>query len=132
MAGEASMPDPIRQGAAGASKLSPETVVQNQLEAYNARDLQRFLANYADGIRVYRPPAHDPTIVGMAAFAEFYSTQRFTRAGLHAALVNRMVLGNRVIDHERISGVREHPFEVAVVYEVIDGLIECTWSFAVD
>jgi hypothetical protein len=112
--------------------LNPEAVVQRQLEAYNARDLKRFLAAYADGIRVYRPPANDPTIAGKTAFAEFYATQRFNRAGLNAALVNRMVLGNSVIDHERISGVREHPFEVAVVYEVIDGLIQRTWSFAAD
>lgn len=112
--------------------MSPESVVQSQLEAYNARDLQRFLAAYDDGIRVYRPPAHDPVIVGKAAFAEFYATQRFNRTGLNAALVNRMVLGNRVIDHERISGVREHSFEVAVVYEVINDLIRCTWSFAAD
>ncbi len=112
--------------------MSPETVVQRQLEAYNARDLRRFLAAYDDGIRVYRSPAHDPVMVGKAAFAEYYATQRFNRTGLNAVLVNRMVLGNRVIDHERISGVREQPFEVAVVYEVINGLIQCTWSFAAD
>jgi Uncharacterized conserved protein len=112
--------------------LNPEAVVQRQLEAYNARDLERFLAEYSEDIRVCRPPAVEPTIVGKEAFGKFYATQRFNHAGLHAELVNRMVLGSKVIDHERISGVREQPFELAVVYEVINGLIQCTWSYAAE
>ena len=110
--------------------MSPESVVQRQLEAYNARDLERFLAEYSPDVRVYRPPAAEPAIVGREALAAFYSTQRFNCAGLHATLVNRIVLGNKVIDHERISGVFEHDFEVAVVYEVAGGVIRNMWSYA--
>ena len=40
------------------------------------------------------------------AVGKFQAAQRFSHVGLHAALANRMVLGNKVIDHERISGVR--------------------------
>ena len=109
--------------------MNPEAVVQRQLEAYNARDLECFLAQYSDEIRAYRPPASEPALVGKPAFAEFYATQRFNTVNLHADLVNRMVLGNTVIDHERITGVREQPFEVAVVYQVVNGLIQCTWSY---
>lgn len=110
--------------------MSPEAAVQHQLEAYDARDLARFLAVYSDDIRLYRLPATEPAIVGKAALAEMYATQRFNLPGLHAELVNRMVIGNKVIDHERISGVREQAFEVAAVYEVIDGLICTAWFFS--
>jgi hypothetical protein len=109
--------------------LNCEAVVQRQLDAYNARDLTRFLAEYSEDIRAYRPPAVEPIIVGRTAFGEFYATQRFNHAGLHARLLNRMVLGCTVIDHELVSGVRERPFEVVVVYHVIDDLIRYTWSF---
>ena len=51
--------------------------------------------------------------------------------GLPAQLVNRMVLGTMVFDHER-TGARELPFEVVVVYNVVNGLIQCTWSFVAD
>lgn len=112
--------------------MNPEAVVQRQLEAYNARDLQRFLAEYSERVRVYRPPAVEPAITGKEAFGEFYATQRFNHAGLHAELLNRMVFGRKVIDHERISGVREQPFEVAVVYDVVNGLIQCMWSYAAE
>ena len=111
---------------------SPESVVQRQLEAYNARDLPRFLAEYSDDIRAWRPPDPRPALCGKEAFGSFYATQRFNCAALHAELVNRIVVENKVIDHERITGVREEPFEAAVVYQVVDGLICCTWSFTSD
>lgn len=112
--------------------MSPEAIIQRQLEAYNARDLERFIAEYSEDIRVYRPPAVEPAIIGKEAFGKFYATQRFNHVGLRAEIVNRMILGNKVIDHERISGVRESPFEVVVVYEVINGLIHCTWFYAAE
>ena len=110
--------------------MNPEALVQRQLDAYNARDLEGFVACYSERIQVFRPPLPEPALVGKAAFADFYATQRFNRPGLHAQLVNRMVLGRRVIDHERITGVGDQPLEVAVVYEVADGLIQAVWAFA--
>jgi len=107
-----------------------ETLVQRQLEAYNARDLEAFLANFGDDVEVFRPPQAQPSLAGKAAFAKFYATERFNRPGLHAEIVNRMVMGRIVIDHERISGVRDEPFEMAIVFEVADGLIRRTWAYA--
>jgi hypothetical protein len=112
--------------------MSPEAAVQYQLEAYNARDLARFLAVYSDDIRLYRMPATEPALVGKAALAGMYATQRFNLPGLHAELLNRMVIGNKVIDHECVGGVREQTFEVAAVYEAIDGLILNAWFFGAD
>jgi hypothetical protein len=112
--------------------VNPEAVVQLQLDAYNARDLHRFLAAYSDEVRIFRPPDAAASIVGKPALAEYYATQRFNLVGLNAELVNRMVLGDKVIDHERISGVRELPLEVAAVYEVAAGLIRTVWFFAAE
>lgn len=112
--------------------MSPVDVVQRQVDAYNARDLAAFVACYRDDIRVYRPPAPEPAIAGKDAFTEFYRTQRFNLPALHAQIVNRIALGRRVIDHERITGVREQPFEIAVVYEVAGEGIATVWTFAAD
>ena len=109
--------------------MSAESVVQRQLEAYNARDLERFLAEFTDDVRVYRPPAAEPALSGKAAFAAFYATQRFNLPGLHAEVLGRIVIGNKVIDHERIAGVRDAPLEMAVVYQVVDGRIATLWTF---
>jgi hypothetical protein len=112
--------------------VSPEAVVQLQLDAYNARDLPRFLAAYSDEVRIFRPPDPAASIVGKPALAEYYATQRFNLVDLNAKLLDRMVLGNKVVDHERISGVRELPFDVAAVFEVADGLIRTVWFFAAE
>jgi len=109
--------------------MSAEAPVQRQLEAYNARDLERFLAEFTDDVRVYRPPAAEPALTGKAAFAAFYATQRFNLPGLHAEVLGRIVIGNKVIDHERIAGVRDAPFEMAVVYQVVGGRIAALWTF---
>jgi hypothetical protein len=109
--------------------MSAEATVQRQLEAYNARDLERFLAEFSDDVRVYRPPSAEPAISGKQAFAEFYATQRFNRPALRAEVLSRMVLGNKVVDHERIRGVRDEPFETVVVYQVVDGRIVVMWAF---
>ena len=105
-----------------------EAAVQRQLEAYNARDLERFLAEFSPQVRVHRPPATAPAIEGIDALRAFYAAERFNRPALHAELLGRMVLGNKVVDHERISGVRDAPFEMVVVYQVVDGRIAAMWA----
>jgi len=116
----------------GIPSMNLVSVVQRQLEAYNERDLERFVAAYSDTVQIFRPPVLQPAISGMAQLSEFYRTQRFNLPALKAEILNRMVLGSRVIDHERIWGVRDKPFEVAVVYEVVDDKIQTVWAFAAE
>lgn len=103
--------------------------VQRQLLAYNAKDLAAFVRCYHPDITVYRMPAVAPAIQGVAAFGEFYAQERFTLPMLQAEIVSRMVVGNKVIDHERITGLADTPYEVAVVYEVQQGLITTVWFY---
>lgn len=113
--------------------MTPELTVQRQLDAYNARDLDAFMAEYSDDVQLFRPPAPLPALVGKAAMAEHYATRRFNLPGLHATLVHRMVLGNKVIDHEHITGLGDAPVEAAVVFEVNpQGLICKVWFFGPD
>lgn len=50
--------------------------------------------------------------------------------GLHAELVQRMVVGTKVIDHERIVGIGDAPMEVAAIYEVLPQGIRRIWLLA--
>jgi len=112
--------------------MTPEQAVQHQIDAYNARDLARFLEVYEDDVVVYRLPSKEPAFTSRGQLAEFYRTQRFNLPALRAELMNRMVIGNVVIDHERVHGVRDRPFEVAASYRVVDGLIRAVWFFSAD
>lgn len=105
-------------------------VVQRQLEAYNRRDLEAFVAAYHPDVQIYRLPALQPALVGHAALREFYATQRFNRPHLHAEVLQRDVLGNTVFDHERVSGIADGAVEMMAVYEVSAGLIVRVWFFA--
>jgi hypothetical protein len=107
-------------------------IVQFQLEAYNRRDLETFLSVFSETIRVFRMPALEPSISGKVQLAEFYATQRFNRSDLRADLINRIAFGNKVIDHERIHGVLEEAFEIAAVYEIVDGLIQTMWAYSAE
>ena len=110
--------------------MSAVDVVQRQVDAYNARDLDAFIATFRDDVVIYRMPAPDPSLAGKAALATFYANERFNLPQLRAEILNRIAMGNKVIDHERIHGVRASPFEAAAVYEVVDGLIGRAWFFA--
>ncbi len=109
--------------------MNAELPVQRQLDAYNARDLDRFVAEYADDVEVFRPPATEPVLAGKSALWAHYAAHRFNLPGLHAELVSRIVMGNKVIDHERIVGVGDGAMEAAAVYEVVGGRIRTVWFF---
>jgi len=42
-------------------------VVQRQVDAYNARDLERFAAAYSESIAIFRMPALAPAVSGNGA-----------------------------------------------------------------
>lgn len=109
--------------------MTPLELVENQFEAYNARDLTRFLPNFSETVKVYRMPAAQLAIDGKAAMAEFYATQRFCHMGLRAELKSRIIMGNKIFDHELIWGIGSTPVEMVVAFEVQHGLIQTMWSF---
>jgi len=110
--------------------VSAADVVQRQVEAYNDRDLDRFVSAYSETIAIFRMPSAEPSILGKRQLTEFYATQRFNLPGLRAEIVNRIVLGDKVIDHERVWGVRDGPIEVVAIYEVVGDRIERVWFFS--
>jgi hypothetical protein len=121
---------------AGQDQPAPQpdaaAVVQRQLDAYNAHDLQAFVATYSDDVAVYRVPGTAPALSGKQALSDFYRDNRFNRPGLHAELVHRSVVGNKVIDHERITGLRDEPMDAIAVYIVHAGLIQSVWLVTAD
>ena len=107
--------------------FDPAGFAQRQLDAYNAHDLDRFLREYTDDVSVHPLSMAEPILVGKDRLAEHYRLHRFTLPGLRAELLNRMVFGNKVIDHERVFGVQATPFEVAAIYEVAPAGIARVW-----
>lgn len=107
------------------------TVVQRQLDAFNARDLDALLATYAEHAQVFEHPSK-LLASGAAALRERY-TARFQEPNLHAALVSRVVMGHIVVDHEEVRRTfPEGPgkIELLMIYDVQSGRIAKAWSIA--
>jgi hypothetical protein len=117
-----------REGSLQMTLMTPLEAVQLQFDAYNQRDLPRFLSAFSDDVRSYRLPDMTLIIHGKAAYGEFYASQRFVHTGLRAELLNRIVNGNKVIDHELIHGLGPEPMETAVMFVVEQGLISTVFS----
>ena len=107
--------------------MDPVAVVQRQLDAYNARDLARFVAEYTEDVQVFRLPDPQPASIGRAALAAHYRDNRFNLPDLHAELVNRMVFGNKVIDQEIVTGLPTGTMHAAAIYEVTPEGISKVW-----
>ena len=130
------MEDPTRDPAAAIPAASsapapgsPEAVVQAQLEAYNAGDIDAFMATFHPEAELFAIGDPIPRAQGRDAVRAIYADLFARSPDLHSELVHRAVLGNRVIDHERITG-REggDVLELLMVYEVEDGGIRRAWS----
>ncbi len=107
---------------------SPEMVVQRQLDAYNARDVQGILATYAADAQQFEFP--DKLLAtGTDQLRERFAA-RFQEPNLHARLLHRTVVGTRVIDHEEVTRTfPEGPgtIQLVAIYEVRDGTIARAW-----
>ena len=104
---------------------SPLAVVQAQLDAYNAKDIDALLATYAPDAEQY--VLHGERLAqGHAQMRERFLA-RFAEPDLHARLLSRTVVGAMVVDYELIT--RNFPeglgtVEMLCVYEVVGGRIQ--------
>lgn len=109
---------------------SPEIVVQRQLDAYNAKNMDAWLSTYAPDAKQFE--------LGGSLLAEGHAQirarteSRFLEPNLHARLIRRAVMGNVVIDYEDVT--RTFPegagcIELVCVYVVEQGQIQSA-SFA--
>ncbi|MCV2369943.1 nuclear transport factor 2 family protein [Roseateles oligotrophus] len=111
---------------------TPTELAQDQLQAYNAKDLDAFVACYSEDVKVWRMPADAPRLVGREAFRESYRSGPFAQPQVQAEIAQRIAMGNTVIDHEIVHGRADVPQQVAVVYRCRDGLIAEVYFFAPD
>lgn len=102
--------------------------VQMQLEAYNARDIDRFMRWWADDCQYFAFP--DTLLANGAEAIRERHVERFREPDLQGRLLHRMTVENVVIDHETVrrtfpEGVGE--VDVICIYEVENGKIAKAW-----
>lgn len=103
--------------------MTPADLVQRQLDTYNVQDLEGFLACYADDV-VIADFNGAISSQGLAALRKRYADMFAANPKNHARLVNRIVVGNVVVDHEDVRRSPDAaPFQVAAIYTIKDAKI---------
>jgi putative hydrolase of HD superfamily len=106
----------------------PSEVVDRQVSAYNARDIDTFVACYATTAMLLAP---DGSILaaGHAEICSHYGALFERSPNLHAVVRSRIELGALVIDEEVVTGfvrpgMPPTMVRAAVAYRVVDDVIE--------
>jgi imidazolonepropionase-like amidohydrolase len=101
---------------------SPETIVQRQVNAYNARNIDAFMDTYADDIELYNFPGKLSS-KGKDEMKKSYEDFFKNVTNLYCEIENRIVIGNKIIDKEKVRAGKNINHAVAV-YEIESGKIK--------
>lgn len=96
--------------------------VDAQLAAYNLQDVDAFVACFAEDV-VLEDGAGKVISTGRAAMRENYGRMFATYPQNRAEILHRIVQGQYVVDHERITGRTPAPLFAVAIYLIQDGFI---------
>jgi uncharacterized protein (TIGR02246 family) len=109
------------------ASLVPESggdLIQRQVNAYNARNVDAFLSTYADDAKLYVYP-NQLEVSGRDQIRAHYERLFTSNPKLHRQIVHRSIAPHIVVDHERVTGLADKdPEEAVAIYEIKNGLID--------
>lgn len=116
--------------AVQAQSKHPAAVVEAQLQAYNGKNLDAFIELFHEEASLWALGAEQASAEGKDAIRELYERLFIASPALHSEVINRTVIGNRVIDYELITGRlgSDEALHLVMIYEVVDGKIMRAWS----
>ena len=103
------------------AEVSPRVLAQEQLEAYNKRDIEAFLKPYAKDVKVYTFP-DKLNYQGIEEMRKRYAPMFEKTKDLHCKIISRVVKGNVVIDEELVTA-NGNTFKAVAIYEITNGKI---------
>jgi hypothetical protein len=112
---------------------TPLSIVQAQLDAYNARDIDAFAATFAEDVQGFdlvneKSELNAQRFQGIAALRARYGPQFREHPRQRSTVVTRNVLGDVVYDLEYITGTQGRPdFFLMATYWVRESRIAACW-----
>ena len=100
--------------------MNVEQIVQENLDAYNARDIDAFMASFDEDVEMYIFNSKEPWAKGLADVRKYYDALFQSSPNLFSKIIKRIVFDNKVIDHESITERegRSEVVEMVLIYEV--------------
>jgi GNAT superfamily N-acetyltransferase len=109
------------------SMVASEQVVAANLAAYNARDLEAFMACFAPDVQIWDQQTDSCLLQGHERVRMAYAELFANSPHLHSHIVRRVCMGNVVIDHELVTGRHGGDLEILITYQVLAGRIARVW-----
>lgn len=105
--------------------MTLEQIIEKQVETYNARDLEGYMALFHPDVEIFDFPGA-LLMRGAGAVRERYGALFRDKPQNCMVLHDRHSLGNRIIDHETVyrDGPDGEAMTLVTVYEIQDGLIK--------
>ena len=97
-----------------------EQIVQENLDFYNNRNIEGFMSSFSEDVKMYTLGESDPSVMGKEEVRKVYTKLFENSPKLHSTILKRIVIGNKVIDHESITGRNGNDgvLELVLIYEV--------------
>ena len=110
------------------TERTPLWCAQEQLEAYNSRDIDRFASVYASDVQLIDLATNVAFCEGIEALRTRYGAMFASRPELHCTLTQRMNCPPYIIDEELVTGhTGPDALHAIAIYEVEDGYIKRAW-----
>lgn len=105
----------------------PVSLVQRQVNAYNEGNIISFLECFSEDCEIFEFEGGKLIMKGHEAMRERYGKMFAEKKNLHCIIENRIVIGNKVIDKERVLGLATSDVHAVAIYEIKDGKIIKCW-----
>jgi imidazolonepropionase-like amidohydrolase len=115
--------DGVEHRAIDLLEETPTDIVQRQVNAYNAKNIEAFMITYSSDAKVFQYPDL-PLAAGREEIRKRYEHLFAGTRPLHAQILQRISAGRTVIDQERLTGLPDaKTSEGFAIYDVTDRLI---------
>jgi hypothetical protein len=103
------------------STASPDKIVEDQVRAYNAKDIELFCSFYSDTIRYYAIKDDFSTntfIDGKEKLKAWFKNIFDKNPAMQCEITSRTILGSKILLKERFTSPNTNPLELVFIYVV--------------
>lgn len=99
-----------------------------QIEAYNSRNLEKFLECYTDDVQVYMLQNNQLLTDGLEKLSEVMKADFEKNPNANSTITSYISQGNLIVQHEEITGhMKDKTISSVSIYEITDGKISKLW-----
>lgn len=104
------------------------TIVDDQIEAYNSQDIEKFLNCYADDVQVYMLEQGKMITNGKEQLGNIMTGAFKATPNSKTTVISKIKQNNLIVNHERIVGHVEGKAVLTVsIYEITNNKISKLW-----